>query len=279
MGWWQQLFNVVKPDLWAQSWYCSLWWPRQREGTALCGQEGSKVSCVQEHWHLPGHQGLKSNTNWPRYLEKIWFPEVTRRVRLYLPMTALAGLDIVKLMAAESLGPWAALQPLPPASDRLNTALVRWDSEGDGPARKKESLVSIPEWFQHYPHTWNWAYWGGGSTENTGRKITSLNRIRRELPAIKITALWEHGSVTNFSDKSQALPILPRSVEVQGDSEGLSSPHSQLSVGISVSVVVGCVHWWLPADVCWGQVYKTQEKSWRSNWHEVICCLVAWWGY
>lgn len=60
-------------------------------------------------------------------------------------MTALAGLEIVKVMAPASLGPWAALQPLPPASERLNAALVRWDSEGDGPGRKKESLVSIPE--------------------------------------------------------------------------------------------------------------------------------------
>lgn len=88
---------------------------------------------------------MKSNTNWPRYLEKILFPEVTRRERLYLPMTALAGLDIVKFMAAESLGPWAALQPWPPTSETLNAALVRWDSEGDGPARKKDSLFSIPE--------------------------------------------------------------------------------------------------------------------------------------
>lgn len=60
-------------------------------------------------------------------------------------MTALAGLEIVKVMAPASLGPWAALQPLPPASDRLNTARVRWDSDGDGPARKKQALVSIPE--------------------------------------------------------------------------------------------------------------------------------------
>lgn len=90
-------------------------------------QESNKVTSVQEqrHWHLPGHQGLKSNTNWPRYLEKILFPEVTRRERLYRPMTALAGLDIVKFTAAESLVPRAALQPLPTSSERLNAALVR----------------------------------------------------------------------------------------------------------------------------------------------------------
>lgn len=146
----QQLFNVVKTDLWTDSWDCCHWWPKERrhEGASSLGRcESKQVSYVQEQkrWYLPGHHGLKSNTNCPRNLEKILFPEVTWRMRLYRPMTALAGLEIVKFVEPASLGPWTALQPLAPASERLNTAFVRWDSEGDGPAGKKGWLVSIPE--------------------------------------------------------------------------------------------------------------------------------------
>lgn len=88
------------------------------------------------HQNILGHQGLKSSTNWPRSVEEtLWFPETIWSLSLYRPMTASAGLDIVKLMHPGSLGSRVALQPLALSSERLNTALVCCDSDGDGPAR------------------------------------------------------------------------------------------------------------------------------------------------
>lgn len=87
------------------------------------------------HQNILGHQGLKSSTNWPRSVEETLFPETIWSLSLYRPMTALAGLSIVKFMQPGSLGSWVALQPLAPSSERLNTALVLCDSAGDGPAK------------------------------------------------------------------------------------------------------------------------------------------------
>lgn len=69
------------------------------------------------------------------------------------------------------------------------------------------------------------------------------------------------GSITYFSDKCQVLSSLLWSVEVQGNSESLSSPHSQLGAGIPVSMVCACIYRWLPADMCWCQICKTEEKT------------------
>lgn len=105
-------------------------------------------------------------------------------MRLYRPMMALAGLDIIKVICPDSLGPWAALQPLAPTSERLNTALVRWDSEGAGPARKMRQLVYILKGyfsinltlrlqrFHAKEHTV-----GGRSVRNAQRKFASLSII------------------------------------------------------------------------------------------------------
>lgn len=110
------------------------------------------------HQSIPGHQGLKSSTNWPRTLEETLFPARTWSSSLYRPMTASAGLRMVKFRQRGSLGSWVALQPLAPSSERVNTALVCWDSAGDGPAREngwagdgglwevEVNYVQGPEW-------------------------------------------------------------------------------------------------------------------------------------
>lgn len=87
------------------------------------------------HQSIPGHQGLKSSTKWPRTLEEALFPARTWSWSLYRPMTASAGLRMVKFRQRGSLGSWVALQPQSSSSERVNMALVCWDSAGDGPAR------------------------------------------------------------------------------------------------------------------------------------------------
>lgn len=92
---------------------------------------------------IPGHQGLKSSTNWPRTLEESLFPARTWSWSLYRPTTASAGLRMVRFRQRGSLDSWAALQPLAPSSERLNMALVCWDSSGDGPARGNGGLWEV----------------------------------------------------------------------------------------------------------------------------------------
>lgn len=97
------------------------------------------------HQSILGHQGLKSRTNWPRSVEETLFPEAVWSLSLYRPMTALAGLTIVKFMQPGSLGSWVALQPLASSSERLNMALVCCDSAGHGPARGNRESSDEPQ--------------------------------------------------------------------------------------------------------------------------------------
>lgn len=103
---------------------------------------------------IPGHQGLKSSTNWPRTLEETLFPARTWSWSLYRPMTASAGLRMVKFRQRGSLGSWVALQPLAPSSERVNMALVCWDSSGDGPARENGWTGGGGLWEEEMNYVW-----------------------------------------------------------------------------------------------------------------------------
>lgn len=138
--------------------HCSLWHPDFLTETMRYLKDRIRQS-------IPGHQGLKSSTNWPRGVEETLLPETIWSLSLYRPMTALAGLSMVRSTQPGLLGSRVALQPLALSSERLNMALVCCDSSGDGPAGGNRDsnyewqlwvtnlgsvMISIPFFFNDY---------------------------------------------------------------------------------------------------------------------------------